>query len=183
MGDPDAIRDAVHRVHEAVVALEVEGVPVERIVVAGFGQGAALAVHAATSYPRTLGGCAMLSGYVPCTAAFKEATTPEGLSTRLLWLHGIHDAVVLTDAATAQAKMLLELGMSLDFRLSFDYGHETTDEELQALKHWLVVAIPQPEPEEDESDVPDYELPEGAENAEALYGEVQVRKTKAQKKA
>jgi phospholipase/carboxylesterase len=150
--DPKDIYNAVHRVHEAVLALEVEGVLAERIAIAGFGQGGALAVHAATSYPKALAGCAMLSGYVPCAAALREAATPEGKQLRLLWLHGIHDAVVQTDAATAQAKELLELGVRLDFRLSFDYGHETTDDELKAFRAWIIQALSPPKLDPDASD-------------------------------
>jgi len=150
--DPDQIRAAVQRVHEAILALEVEGVPAERIVIAGFGQGAALAVHSATSYPKTLAGCAMLSGYVPCRAELKKAAR-KGLSLDLLWLHGINDAVVHTDAATAQAKELSELGVCLDFRLSFDFGHETTGEELEAFRLWLISKMKKPPELEEEEGV------------------------------
>merc|ERR1719359_1596004 len=151
--DPQEIHHAVHRVHEAVLALEVEGVPHERIVVAGFGQGGALAVHAAFSYPKTLAGCAMLSGYVPCCkTALKKAITPAGVGLELLWLHGLNDAVVHIDAATAQAKELNEIGIRLDFRLSFDYGHETTTEELLAFKTWLVAKMA-PKPDEEEEHI------------------------------
>jgi len=149
--DPKDIHAAVHRVHEAVLALEVEGVPADKIVIAGFGQGGALAVHSALSYPKTLGGCAMLSGYVPCcTTALKEAITPRGAATELLWLHGIHDAVVHIDAATAQAKDMAELGVRLDFRLSLDFGHETTDEELKGFRSWLISRIGKPPPPEED---------------------------------
>merc|ERR1712181_207274 len=73
-----------------------------------------------------------------------------GKATELLWLHGIHDAVVHTDVATAQAKELTQLGVPLDFRLSFDYGHETTDEELQAFRNWLLKKMAKPQPPEEE---------------------------------
>merc|ERR1711964_173113 len=90
------------------------------------------------SYPKTLAGCAMLSGYVPCLEMLRTAATPQGLATDILWLHGIFDGVALTDAATAHAKVLKEIGVRLDFRLSLDHGYETTDDELEAFKHWLV---------------------------------------------
>lgn len=137
--DPDEIRKAVDCVHEAVIALEVEGVPAEHIIIAGFGQGGALAVHAALSYPKHLAGCALLSGYLPCfKSMLTPAVTPAGKTLEILWLHGIHDAVVQTDAATAQGKALIELGVPLDFRLSLDFGHETTEEELKVFRAWLV---------------------------------------------
>lgn len=147
--DPIDIHKAVHLVHEAVLALEVEGVPADRIVVGGFGQGAALAVHAAVSYPKTLAGCAMLSGYVPCKAKLAEVATPAAAGLEILWLHGIHDAVVHTDVATVQAKALEELGIRLDFRLSFDFGHEMISEELQFLRAWLINRMKLPEPVEE----------------------------------
>lgn len=141
--DTQEIHAAVHRVHEAVLALEVEGVSADRIVVAGFGQGGALAVHAALSYPKKLAGCAMLSGYVPCceTALAHSVTSSSARGLELLWLHGIHDAVVHVDAATFQAKFLTDLGICLDFRLGFDYGHEVTTEELQSFRSWLLAKL------------------------------------------
>jgi len=151
--NPEEIAQAVNRIHEAILALEVEGIHPEKIVVAGFGQGGALAVHAATSYCKALGGVAMLSGYVPCIKHLEKSSTPEGLQTELLWLHGIHDAVVQTDCATAQAKELqLELGIPLDFRLSFDHGHETTPEELQGFRSWLIKKLKEPDVESSEEE-------------------------------
>lgn len=141
----DEIREAVHRVHEAIVALEVEGVPTERIVVAGFCQGGALAVHSVLSYHKTLAGGAMLCGYLPCLTALEQAATPENRGTEILWLHGVKDAVVLPDAAVAQAKRASEFGVHLDFRLSFDLGHETNSEELhQVFRSWLVSKLSKP---------------------------------------
>jgi len=157
--DPAEIYQAVHRVHEAVLALEVEGVPADKIVIAGFGQGGALAVHAALSYPKTLAGVAMLSGYVPCTSALKEALTPGGSNLELLWLHGVHDAVVFVDAATAEAKELSEWGIRLDFRLSFDYGHDTTTEGLKGFRHWLIEKMKPPPEEVEEEEEPIEDVP------------------------
>lgn len=172
------INTAVHRVHEAVLALEVEGVLAERIIIAGFGQGGALALHAAASYPKALGGCAMLSGYVPCAAALKEAATPAGRTLKLLWLHGIHDAVVQTDAATAQAKELLELGIRLDFRLSFDYGHETTDDELKTFRSWIIgaLALPKEVVEEDAEENADLHEPYAEELKQRAEQNIWVKK-------
>jgi len=141
----EEIYTAVRRVHEAIVALEVEGVPTERIVVAGFCQGGALAVHSVLSYPKTLAGGAMLCGYLPCFSALEHKASPEGLAVEILWLHGVRDGVVLPDAAVAQAKRATELGVRLDFRLSFDLGHMTNSEELhQVFRSWLVSKLSKP---------------------------------------
>mmetsp|Transcript_41061 Transcript_41061/g.64182 ORF Transcript_41061/g.64182 Transcript_41061/m.64182 type:complete len:355 (+) Transcript_41061:27-1091(+) len=141
----DEIYNAVRRVHEAIIALEVEGVPTERIVVAGFCQGGALAVHSVLSYPKTLAGGAMLCGYLPCLSELENKATPEGRLAEVLWLHGIRDGVVLPDAAVSQAKRATELGVKLDFRLSFDLGHETNSDELhQVFRSWLVAKLSKP---------------------------------------
>merc|ERR1711865_1193207 len=85
----------------------------------------------------------MLSGYVPCCeSALAHSVTPSSArGLELLWLHGIHDAVVHVDAATFQAKFLSDLGICLDFRLGFDYGHETTVDELRSFKSWLIAKL------------------------------------------
>jgi len=64
-------------VHAVIDALEVEGIPTERIIIGGFGQGAALVAHSVTRYKKPLCAGVMLCGYVPCIEEIAEraATT------------------------------------------------------------------------------------------------------------
>lgn len=162
--DPDEIRSAVDVAHEAVAALEAEGVPSNRIIIAGFGQGGTLALHSALRYPRRLAGCAMLSGYVPCKAELMRDATPKGLESEVLWLHGLNDSVLQPDCAASMAEDLTRSGVHLDFRLTFDMAHETNAEELFSFKTWLIERLaPQPPPPEDAE--------EGMEDGEAAQVE------------
>jgi len=143
--DPAEITAAVKRVHAALAALEAEGVPAERIVVAGFGQGAALAAHAVLRYERLLAGCALLSGWLPCREALAEVVTPAGCAAEILWCHGARDRVVEPQLAAEHARWLKELGANVQFRLFPELAFQTTSEELSAFTTWLeAVMVPGP---------------------------------------
>jgi pimeloyl-ACP methyl ester carboxylesterase len=70
------------------------GVPAERIVLAGFSQGGAVALHTALRYPRRLAGVLALSTYLPLadTVADEMAAVQQGLPVFLG--HGDRDEVI-----------------------------------------------------------------------------------------
>lgn len=80
---------------EALIAQQVAlGIPAQNIILAGFSQGAALALHTALRYPQPLAGIIALSGYLPLTSRFEAEVHPANARTPIFLAHGNDDTVV-----------------------------------------------------------------------------------------
>jgi len=121
----------------ALVEREIgRGVPAERIVLAGFSQGAATAAHVAMRYPRALAGLVVLSGYL----LFPERLAAEAhLANRSLEVfvgHGLLDPVVPAVMGRDLAARLEALGMPVRWR-EYPIPHSVSQEELLDIGAWL----------------------------------------------
>lgn len=126
--DPADVEKAVCRLQAAVRALEVEGVPANRIVLGGFGMVAAAAIQAVLRAERHFAGAVLCSGWIPCWEALQEVMTDEGKLSEVLWCHGARDVVVEPRLAAEQARSLRKVGVPVRFQMfpegSFDMGPE-----------------------------------------------------------
>jgi predicted esterase len=91
----DGIDDSVARIQGLIDAEVAAGVPRERIVLAGFSQGGALALFTGLNQPGRLAGIVAMSAYLPLPEKVKPA--PEALATPVLLCHGDADGVVPLD--------------------------------------------------------------------------------------
>ena len=77
-----------------IIQKEVDqGIPAEKIVVVGFSQGGALALHTSLRSTHKLGGCVALSSWLPLRADYPAALTPESRTLPILQVHGDEDMV------------------------------------------------------------------------------------------
>lgn len=72
--DVDGIKKATTYVHSLIEKEISEGIPSERIVVGGFSQGGALAIHSALTFPKKLAGVVALSCWLPMSKAFSPVS-------------------------------------------------------------------------------------------------------------
>ena len=122
---------------EALIANEkTRGIAANRIVVAGFSQGCAMALMIGLRHSERLAGIAGLSGYLPLaakTAAERHATSHD---VPIFLAHGTHDNVVAIDRATASRDALLELGYPVEWH-AYRMEHSVCAEEVADLNTWL----------------------------------------------
>ena len=87
---------------------EVErGVPAERIVVAGFSQGGAIALQLGLREPRRLAGVLALSTYLPLAATLAREKSAANAAVPIFMVHGSADPVIplaLADASRRDAR-------------------------------------------------------------------------------
>ena len=87
--------DGIFESQEAITQLihqEMEnGVPANRIVVAGFSQGGAMALHTGLRLPHKIAGILGLSCYLPLMHEHAEKIHPENRNTPVLMMHGTQD--------------------------------------------------------------------------------------------
>lgn len=80
---------------EALLAREVErGVPPDRIVLAGFSQGAAMALFVGLRHTQTLAGLVVLSGYRVLADTFDAERSEANRRAPIFFAHGVHDDVL-----------------------------------------------------------------------------------------
>ncbi|CAM9163053.1 unnamed protein product, partial [Ectocarpus fasciculatus] len=80
---------------DAIVSAELAGgIAPGKIVVAGFSQGGALALHTALRSEVALGGCVALSSWLPFRADYPAAKTAAADNLKLFQAHGTADNVV-----------------------------------------------------------------------------------------
>ena len=113
------------------------GVPAERIVLAGFSQGCAMALLTGLRYPQRLAGIAGLSGYLPLAAATAAERHAANAQTPVFLAHGRFDEVVPPAAGTAARDTLQALGQPVHWR-DYPMGHEVCAPELADLQAWLL---------------------------------------------
>lgn len=118
-----------------LIEREVErGIPTERIVIAGFSQGGAVAYEVALSYDKPLAGLITLSTYLATQGTLKRHEANKNIPT--LIGHGIQDPVVPEVLGQqAQAKMK-EWGYKLDYK-TYPMAHAVCAKEIQDISAML----------------------------------------------
>ena len=138
--DEAGIRESARRI-EALVAREIErGVPSRRIVLAGFSQGGAMALHVALRHPGPLAGAVALSCHLVCAGALgKEAgETARGLP--VFMAHGTEDPLVPLEAGLEARDRCLGLGCEVEWR-TYPMGHSVDPGEIEEIGAWLGRAL------------------------------------------
>jgi phospholipase/carboxylesterase len=130
----------VHESAELVTALldrEVErGVPSDRIVLAGFSQGAAMALHVGLRYTQALAGIVVLSGYelLPDTREFEAS--PINAATPILFCHGSLDPLVPVERGRLAHDAVAAGGRSVEWH-EFPHDHTVSLEEIEVVRVFL----------------------------------------------
>lgn len=125
----------------ALIAREVErGVPESRIVIVGFSQGGALALHAALRHPRRLAGAVGLSTFLPTVASLDAERAPANRDLPILLAHGTLDAIVPLALGEATRDALAARGYPLRW-LSYAMAHSVCDEEIAQVRAFLVQVL------------------------------------------
>ena len=129
--------DASVRALDALIDAEVaRGIPVERILLAGFSQGGAIILSAALRSTRPIAGLIALSTYLPDPEAATKAAIADGARPPVFMAHGAQDPVIPQVIAADTAQRLTAAGFPLEWH-SYSMAHQVCAEELQALGDWL----------------------------------------------
>ena len=134
--DEAGIRDSATGI-DALIAREIaRGIAPERIVMAGFSQGGAMALFTALRYPERLAGVLALSTYLPLAAAVSEERTDVNAALPIFMAHGDVDAVVPVNFARNSRKRLTGLGHEVEWH-EYPMPHSVSPPELEDIKEFL----------------------------------------------
>lgn len=138
--DPAQIRRSSAAIEALLARENSRGVASERIIVAGFSQGGALALHVATRHARRLAGFMVLSAYelLPDHASEHSEANAQ---TPALFCHGRHDSMVPMFAGQAACESARRSGREVRW-YDFPIGHEVSMPEIQTIAGWLRERLP-----------------------------------------
>jgi len=132
--------EGILRSHDQVQRLlerEVErGVPSHRIVLAGFSQGGAIALHLGLRWEQPLAGVLALSTYLVRCDTLDDERSEANRKTPIFQAHGAHDPMVPIDRGQESRDRLLELDYEVYWQ-RYPMQHEVCWEEIQAIGAWL----------------------------------------------
>jgi phospholipase/carboxylesterase len=130
--DVSGIEEADRSVQALIHQQEQAGIPAERIVLAGFSQGGAMALYTGVRYPRRLAGILALSTYLPLA----DTLPPPAHSCPILMIHGTEDFVVSLDLGEHSRAYLEKLHYNVEW-LTYPMGHSVCPEEIEHIRGWL----------------------------------------------
>src|SRR6266513_1905869 len=126
---------------ETLIGRERErGTKPERLVLAGFSQGGAIALHTGLRHPERIAGVMALSTYVPLGEKLSAEASTANRDVPIFMAHGSYDPIIPLARAEQSRKLLESLGYPVQWR---EYGmpHSVCPEELADIGAWLVKAL------------------------------------------
>ncbi len=127
---------------QALITREVaRGIPAERIVLAGFSQGCAMALHTGLRYPQKLAGIIALSGYLPLADQFAAERHNANARTPIFMAHGNQDPVVVPARGEASRDLLTRLGYTVEWH-SYPMPHSVHPQEVADIARFLTQVLP-----------------------------------------
>ena len=132
--DQAGLRASADKV-QALVRREIDqGVPSERILLAGFSQGGAVCLEAGLSFQDRVGGIIALSTYFPTAASVVVHPAQSGLP--VLVCHGSMDPMLNESLGRDAARSLRRLGMVPEYH-SYPMAHQVSPQEIVQIGQWI----------------------------------------------
>ena len=139
--DEAGLRRSAARV-QRLIEREVErGIDTRRIVLAGFSQGGAVALHLGTRLDRPLAGILALSTYMLVREKLATEASEANAATPILMAHGTHDPMVPVGWGEAARDQLQAASYDVTWR-TWPMQHEVCLEEIEVVGAWLRERLP-----------------------------------------
>ena len=138
--DSAGVRDSAQAIQALIQRETARGIPVERVLLAGFSQGGAMALHTALRYPERLAGILALSCYIPLAGTLAEERHPANQDIPIFMAHGLRDEVIPISYGNAAAKQLESLGYTPQWH-QYPMGHEVNWQEIKDIGQWLAKTL------------------------------------------
>jgi phospholipase/carboxylesterase len=134
--DLPGLKKSVLQIHDLIQNEIDNGIPVERILLAGFSQGGVLAFHTALYYPRRLAGILALSTFLADSENLGSGKAEVNAQIPVLMCHGRQDMVLPMAMGKASLTTLKSAGYTVEWH-EYPMGHEVCMEEIQEISRWF----------------------------------------------
>lgn len=141
--EPGANRESAEEVAESATMVEAliareyaRGISPDKLIVAGFSQGGAMALHVGLRHERTLAGIMVLSAYALLEEGIEAESHEANRETPFFFGHGELDPVVTVDRGRHAHKLLTRAGRQAEFH-AYRMQHEVCPEEIAHIGTWL----------------------------------------------
>ena len=134
--DGPGIARSARQIRLLIEQEQMRGVAANRIIVAGFSQGAAMAIHVGLTHPERLAGIIALSGYLLQQERLESARSQANQGTPIFMAHGVNDEVVPFPLGEKAQRTLTSWGYDVQWH-SYPMGHHVCTEEIRAIGRWI----------------------------------------------
>jgi phospholipase/carboxylesterase len=138
--DLDGVRQSQIRVESLIARETARGIASRRVVLAGFSQGGAIALHAGLRHAGRLAGIVALSAYLIAPAALVAEASAANRDIPIFMAHGTLDPVVQFRWAELSRQALAAAGYSVEWR-TYPMPHSAVPEEIAAIGAFLTRAL------------------------------------------
>ena len=134
--DEQGVRESQAQIGALIEREAGRGILNKNILLAGFSQGGAIALHCGLRYPQKLGGVMALSTYLPLAESLPQEGTPENRSVPIFMAHGVFDPVVPLVMGAGSMTFLVGAGYAVDWR-QYPMQHSVCAQEIEDIGAWL----------------------------------------------
>jgi phospholipase/carboxylesterase len=134
--DEPGIRASAARVEALIARERARGVAADRIVLAGFSQGGAIAIHTALRHRERLAGLVALSTYLLLEDTLAAERSEANAGLPILQCHGTFDPMVPEERGRACRDKLTALGWRVQWH-AWPMEHQVCAEEIRVIGAWL----------------------------------------------
>jgi phospholipase/carboxylesterase len=134
--DEKGVRESQAQIGQLIARENGRGIAASKIVLAGFSQGGAIALHTGLRYPETLAGVMALSTYLPLAESFAKEASPANAKTPVFMAHGTQDPVVPYAMGRGSRDLLQQAGYALEWQ-EYPMQHSVCLEEVADIGRWL----------------------------------------------
>ena len=134
--DEAGLRVSQVSIEQLIEREKARGIPANRIILAGFSQGCAMALQVGLRHPEKLAGLLCLSGYVPLRDVLAHERHSANHETPIFLAHGQADPVIPLLRAEQSRDLLSELGYTIEWH-EYMMQHSVCAEEVDDMSTWL----------------------------------------------
>jgi phospholipase/carboxylesterase len=141
--DEVGLRESMAELDALINRERDRGVPISRIILAGFSQGGAVVLAHMLRQKIPVAGVMALSTYLPLGSKNAEEFSDAAKNIPVFMAHGKFDPVVPLGLGEYSRQQLQQLGFTVQFK-SYPMQHSVCPEEIRAIGDWLSERFSQP---------------------------------------
>jgi len=139
--DEAGIRASGEGIRALVNREKERGIPADRIVLAGFSQGGAMALYTALRETERVAGVLALSTYLPLARTLAAEAHPANAEVPIFMAHGVADPVVPLTLGEGSRDRLRAQGREVEWH-TYPMPHSVCAEEVADIREWLLGVLP-----------------------------------------